>query len=48
MKVEYNGSKLFEISKIDDEDDVNPPPFSLLYFDLGPYSGIPASMVLSE
>ena len=23
-----------EISKIDDEDDVNPPPFSLLYFDL--------------
>ena len=32
-----------EISKIDDEDDVNPPPFSLLYFDLRTYSGILAS-----
>ena len=36
-------SKLLEISKIDDEDDVNPPPFSLLYFDLRTYSGILAS-----
>ena len=43
VKVEYNGSKLLEISKIDDEDDVNPPPFSLLYFDLRTYSGILAS-----
>ena len=43
VKVEYNGSKLLEISKIDDEDDVNPPPFSLLYFDLRTYLGIPAS-----
>ena len=43
VKVEYNGSKLLEICKIDDEDDVNFPPFSLLYFDLRIYSGILAS-----
>lgn len=43
LKVEYDGSKLLEAVKVDDEDDVNPPPFSLLYFDLHTYSGILAS-----
>jgi DNA polymerase elongation subunit (family B) len=43
VKAEYDGSKLLEVVKVDDEDDVNPPPFSLLYFDLHTYSGILAS-----
>jgi DNA polymerase elongation subunit (family B) len=43
VKVEYDGSKLLEVVKVDDEDDVNPPPFSLLYFDLHTYSGILAA-----
>lgn len=43
VKVEYNGSKLVEITKIDDDEvqeevspspPPSPPPFSLLYFDL--------------
>ena len=29
--------------KIDDENDVHPPPFSMLYFDLHTYSGLLAS-----
>src|SRR5919199_334 len=40
VKVEYNGSKLLEAAKVDDEDDVDPPPFSLLYFNLHTYSEI--------
>ena len=43
VKVEYDGSKLLEVVKVDDEDDVNPLPFSLLYLDLYTYSGIVAS-----
>jgi DNA polymerase elongation subunit (family B) len=43
VKVEYDGSKLLQAVKIDDEDDVHPPPFSLLYFDLHTYSGLLAS-----
>src|SRR5919198_4550668 len=43
IKVEYDGSKLLEAVKINDEDDVHPPPFSLLYFDLHSNSGILAS-----
>ena len=44
VKVEYDdGSKLLQAEKLDDEDAVNPPPFSLLYFDLHTYSGILAS-----
>ena len=44
VKVEYDdSSKLLGVVKVDDEDDVNPPPFSLLYFDLHTYSGILAS-----
>jgi len=45
VKVEYSGSKIREITKVDD--DVNqeeeyppPPPASLLYFDLHSFSGI--------
>jgi hypothetical protein len=40
IKVEYDGSKLLHAVKVDDENDVNPPPFSILYFDLHTYSGI--------
>jgi hypothetical protein len=43
LKVDYDESKVLGVAKIDDEDDVNPPPFSLLYFDLHTYSGILAS-----
>ena len=42
VKVEYDGSKL-KMTKLDDEHDIQPPPFSLLYFDLHTYSGILAS-----
>jgi DNA polymerase elongation subunit (family B) len=44
MKIEYDDrSKLLGMVKVDDYDDVHPPPFSLLYFDLHTYSGILAS-----
>jgi DNA polymerase elongation subunit (family B) len=43
VEVEYDGSRLLGAVKIDDENDVNPPPFSMLYFDLHTYSGILAS-----
>jgi DNA polymerase elongation subunit (family B) len=45
VKVEYNddGSKLLQAEKLDDEDAVNPPPFSLLYFKIHTYSGLLAS-----
>jgi len=37
VKVEYDGSKLLAAAKVDDEDDLQPPPFSMLYFDLHTY-----------
>ena len=40
VKVEYNDLKILEISKVDDEREVSPIPFSLLYFDLYTNSGI--------
>ena len=49
VKVKYSGSKILQISKIDDDDQKqeevspSPPPFSLLYFDLHTFSGILAS-----
>ncbi len=43
LEVEYDGSRLLGAVKIDDDDNVNPPPFSLLYFDLHTYFGILAS-----
>jgi DNA polymerase elongation subunit (family B) len=43
VEVKYDGLKLLEIVKVDDENDVNPPPFSLLYFGLHTYSGLLAS-----
>src|SRR5919202_1042400 len=43
LKIEYDGSKLIQAVKVDDENDVHPPPFSLLYFDLHKYSGLLAS-----
>ena len=35
--------KLLQAVKLDDENDLHPPPFSMLYFDLHTYSGILAS-----
>ena len=45
VEVEYDDDrlKLLDIVKVDDCNGVNPPPFSLLYFDLHTYSGILAS-----
>jgi DNA polymerase elongation subunit (family B) len=43
VKVEYDGSKLLEMTKVDDKDNLHPHPFSLLYFDVHSYSGILAS-----
>ncbi|HEY6883746.1 MAG TPA: DNA polymerase domain-containing protein, partial [Nitrososphaeraceae archaeon] len=48
VKVEHSGSKILQISKIDDDEEPgevspSPPPFSLLYFDLHTFSGILAS-----
>jgi hypothetical protein len=40
VKEDYDGSTLLGVGKIDDEDDVYPAPFSILYFDLHTYSGI--------
>jgi DNA polymerase elongation subunit (family B) len=43
VEVKYDGLKLLDIVKVDDENDVNPPTFSMLYFDLHTYSGLLAS-----
>src|SRR5919205_1178128 len=45
VEVEYDADrlKLLGISKVDDANDVKPPPFSILYFDIHTYSGILAS-----
>jgi DNA polymerase elongation subunit (family B) len=43
LKIEYDESKLIQAVKVDDENDVHPPSFSMLYFDLHTYSGILAS-----
>jgi DNA polymerase elongation subunit (family B) len=43
LKVEFDGSKLIQAVKVDDKNNVHPPPFSMLYFDLHTYSGILAS-----
>jgi hypothetical protein len=47
VKVEYSGSKILQITKIDDDEEQevsqSPPQFSLLYFDLHTFSGILAS-----
>ena len=43
VKVEYDGTKLLGITKVDDEKEVSPPLFSLLYFDVETFSGKIAS-----
>jgi DNA polymerase elongation subunit (family B) len=48
VKAEHKGSKLVQITKVDDDKEQeqvspSPPPFSLLYFDLHTFSGILAS-----
>jgi DNA polymerase elongation subunit (family B) len=40
VRVEHDGSKLLEMTKADDDNDVHPTQFSLLYFDLHTYSGL--------
>ena len=39
VDVEYDGSKLVELTKLEDEDDILPPPFSILYIDIQTLSG---------
>jgi DNA polymerase elongation subunit (family B) len=39
VEVEYDGSKLIGISKVDDEKEVSPPPFSLMQFGVQTFSG---------
>ena len=39
VEVEYDGSKLVELTKLEDEDDISPPPFSLLYVNIQTLSG---------
>ena len=39
VEVQYDGSKLVELTKVEDEDDISPPPFSLLYVDVQTSSG---------
>jgi DNA polymerase elongation subunit (family B) len=39
VKVQYDGSKLIELTKVEDEDDISPLPFSLLYVDVQTTSG---------
>jgi DNA polymerase elongation subunit (family B) len=39
VEVQYDGSKLVELTKVEDEDDTLPPPFSLLYVDVQTASG---------
>jgi DNA polymerase elongation subunit (family B) len=34
VEVQYEDSKLVELTKVEDEDDISPPPFSLLYVDV--------------
>jgi DNA polymerase elongation subunit (family B) len=43
LKVEYDGSRLLAAAKVDDNEDIHPPQFSMMYFDLHTYSGILAS-----
>jgi DNA polymerase elongation subunit (family B) len=39
VEVEYDGSKLVELTKLEDEDDILPPPFSILHLDIQTLSG---------
>ena len=39
VDVEYDGSKLVELTKLEDEDDILLPPFSILYIDIQTLSG---------
>jgi len=37
--VQYDGSKLIGISKVDDEKELSQPPFSLMHFGVQTFSG---------
>jgi DNA polymerase elongation subunit (family B) len=39
VEVEYDGSKLVKINKVEDEDDIPPPPFSILRINVQTLSG---------
>ena len=39
VEVEYNGSKLVKLGKVEDEDDIPPPPFSILHITIKTFSG---------
>jgi DNA polymerase elongation subunit (family B) len=39
VKVEYDGSKLVKLTKLEDDDDILPPPFSILHLDIQTVTG---------
>jgi hypothetical protein len=39
VEVQYDGSKLIGISKVDDEKELSQPPFSLMHFGVQTFSG---------
>ena len=39
VDVQYDGSKLVELTKVEDKDEISPPPFSLVYVDVQTTSG---------
>jgi DNA polymerase elongation subunit (family B) len=39
VEVEYDGTKVIKINKVNDEQEISLPPFSLLYFDVQTFSG---------
>jgi DNA polymerase elongation subunit (family B) len=39
VEVQYDGSKLVELTKVEDEDEIFPPPFSILHLDIQTLSG---------
>jgi DNA polymerase-2 len=39
VEVEYDGLKVINLTKVEDEDEIPPPPFSILYIDVQTFSG---------
>jgi DNA polymerase elongation subunit (family B) len=39
IETQYDDSKLVKISKLEDEDEISPPPFSILYVSIYTFSG---------
>ena len=39
VEVQYDGSKLVELTKVEDEDNISPPPYSILYLNIQTLTG---------